>query len=120
MFIHRRFEVNVRFCRGQGPHDCRDAGTTSIVHAARAHHPLAVKLIAGRGAGDERRRPRPGRLGAVDVPGSHSGQAPNPGTTSRTAGGRRPWIIQAGRSSSERGWPFLPIPHYARGESRTP
>jgi len=68
----------------------RDAGTPSIVHAARAHRPLAVKLIAGRGAGDERRRPRPGRPGAVDVPGVHSGQAPNPGTSSRTAGDAGP------------------------------
>jgi hypothetical protein len=41
--------------------------------------PPAVKLIAGRGSGDERRRPRPGRPGAVDVPGLHPGQAPNPG-----------------------------------------
>jgi hypothetical protein len=35
--------------------DRRGAGTASVVHAARAHRPLAVKLIAGRGAGDERR-----------------------------------------------------------------
>jgi hypothetical protein len=56
------------------------------VHAARAHGPLAVKLIAGHGAGGGRRGPRPGRCD----------QVPNLGTSSRTAGdaGSRPWIIQ--------------------------
>ena len=45
-----------------------------------------MKLIAGHGAGDGRRGPRPGRRY----------QVPNLGTSSRTAGdaGSRPWIIQ--------------------------
>jgi len=42
-----------------------------------------VKLIAGRGSGDEPRRPRPGRPGAVDVPGLRPGAGPNPGMSSR-------------------------------------
>ena len=48
--------------------------------------PLAVKLIAGHGAGGGRRGPRPGRCD----------QVPNLGMSSRTAGdaGSRPWIIQ--------------------------
>ena len=49
-----------------------------------------MKLIAGRGAGDERRRPPPGRPDAAGVLGLHSGQAPNPGTSSRTAGDAGP------------------------------
>jgi hypothetical protein len=56
--------------------------------------PLAVKLIAGRGAGDQRRRPRPGRPGAVDVPWRASGAGPGPGHELTDGGGRRPWIIQ--------------------------
>jgi len=47
---------------------------------------MAVKLIAGHGAGGGRRGPRPGRRD----------QVPNLGTSSRTAGdaGSRLWIIQ--------------------------
>ncbi len=60
-------------------------GGPGAVRSARAHRPLAVKLIGGRGAGDKRET-RPGRPGAVDVLGLHSGQAPNPGTSSRSAG----------------------------------
>ena len=66
--------------------DRRGAGTASIVHAARAHRPLMVKLIAGHGAGGGRRGPRPERPGAVGVRGLHPGQVPAPGASPRTAG----------------------------------
>ncbi len=62
--------------------------------------PLAVKLIAGHGAGDERRGPLPGRPDAVDDLGLHSGQTPNPSTSTR-----RPWIIQrAGPPQTVKPW----------------
>jgi hypothetical protein len=72
-------EVNVLNCRGQGLLDRRGAGTPSVVHAALAHGPLAVKLIAGHGAGGERRGPPPGCPRCHRRPWSASGAGPEPG-----------------------------------------
>ena len=61
--------------------DRRDAGAPLVEHAAQARGPLAVRLTAGRGAGDEWPRPRPGHSDAVDLRGLHPCQAPDPGTS---------------------------------------
>jgi hypothetical protein len=66
------------------------------MHAARAHGHLAVKLIAGHGAGDEQREPLPGRPDAGDDLALRPGLAPNPGTSLR-----RPWVIQRAEYPSD-------------------
>ena len=99
--------------------DRRGAGTASVVHAAPAHGPLAVKLIAGHGAaGGPQRGPRPGRCD----------QVPNLGTSSRTAGdaGSRPWIIQrtgprqAARARERHGRARLRFSSPGRGRTSLP
>ena len=65
-------------------------GGRGAVRSARAHRPLAVKLIGVAGAGDKRET-RPGRPGAVDVLGLHSGQArARAPAADRRRGARRP------------------------------
>jgi hypothetical protein len=58
----------------------RGAGTTSLVRAARARIPRLMNLIAGHGAGGERR----GRRDAVGVPGRYPGPVPDAGTSSHS------------------------------------
>ena len=43
--------------------------SSSVVHAARGPSPLTVKLVAGHGAGRER-KPRPGYLDAAEARGT--------------------------------------------------
>lgn len=74
--------------------DRRVAGTASVVPAAPAHGPLAVKLIAGHGAGGRRRdpagTPRPGPGPGHELPDGQGTPAAGPGSSSGPAPVRRP------------------------------
>ena len=87
--------------------------SSSVVHAARGASPLTVKLVAGHGAGRER-KPRPGYLDVAQARGTGSGTAgawrdpcgPGPG---RTPARDHPANLDAGRrlgrGTSRRGQP---------------
>ena len=81
-----RLRGHVLSCRGQVFPDCRGADITSVVHAARAHGLLAVRLIAGHGAGGGQR----GFRDAIDVLGPCAVRSRTLGTSSRTAGDAGP------------------------------
>ena len=94
--------------------DRRDADAPLVEHAARVHGPLTVRLTVGNGAGDERQRPRPGHSDAVDLPGLHPCQAPDPGTspgnvTAEPAGCGSVRQDAGGRGCPERPHPCLGI-----------
>jgi hypothetical protein len=69
--------------------DRRGATAASVVHAARVHNLLAVKLIADRRPRRRAAGTRPGR-NDVDVLGLHPGQVPDPGTSPWTSGDAGP------------------------------